>query len=90
MVLGRLRDALNDRDPDAMLKCFHPDYRSEQPAHPRWLHPRASLQAMRDTTSALHPGISSKTPLIGDVSGTGPGFCAPVYASPVWHGVILR
>jgi ketosteroid isomerase-like protein len=34
MVLGRLRDALNDRDPDAMLKCFHPDYRSEQPAHP--------------------------------------------------------
>jgi hypothetical protein len=33
-VLGRLRDALNDRDPDAMLECFHPGYRSEQPAHP--------------------------------------------------------
>ena len=33
-VLGRLRDALNDRDPDAMLECFHADYRSEQPAHP--------------------------------------------------------
>ncbi|HET7272752.1 MAG TPA: nuclear transport factor 2 family protein [Rubrobacter sp.] len=33
-VLERLRDALNAHDPDAMLECFDPDYRSEQPAHP--------------------------------------------------------
>jgi len=33
-VLERLRDALNRRDLDAMLECFDPDYRSEQPAHP--------------------------------------------------------
>jgi hypothetical protein len=34
MVLERLRDALNGRDVDAMLECFDPDYKSEQPAHP--------------------------------------------------------
>ncbi len=33
-VLERLRDALNGRDVDAMLECFSPDYKSEQPAHP--------------------------------------------------------
>ena len=33
-VLERLRHALNRRDLDAMLECFDPDYRSEQPAHP--------------------------------------------------------
>jgi hypothetical protein len=33
-VLERLRDALNGRDLDAMLECFDPDYKSEQPAHP--------------------------------------------------------
>jgi ketosteroid isomerase-like protein len=33
-VLEQLRDAQNRRDVDAMLECFDPDYRSEQPAHP--------------------------------------------------------
>jgi ketosteroid isomerase-like protein len=33
-VIERLRDALNGRDLDAMLECFGPDYRSEQPVHP--------------------------------------------------------
>jgi hypothetical protein len=33
-VLERLPHALNRRDLDAMLECFDPDYRSEQPAHP--------------------------------------------------------
>jgi len=33
-VLERLRDAQNRHDLDAMLECFDPDYRSEQPAHP--------------------------------------------------------
>jgi hypothetical protein len=33
-VVERLREALNRHDPDAMLECFDPDYRSEQPAHP--------------------------------------------------------
>ena len=32
-VLEQLRDAQNRRDLDAMLECFDPDYRSEQPAH---------------------------------------------------------
>jgi hypothetical protein len=33
-VIERLREALNSHDPEAMLECFDPDYKSEQPAHP--------------------------------------------------------
>jgi hypothetical protein len=33
-VLARLVEATNDHDLEAMLECFKPDYRSEQPAHP--------------------------------------------------------
>lgn len=31
---GRLVQATNDHDLEAMLACFETDYRSEQPAHP--------------------------------------------------------
>jgi limonene-1,2-epoxide hydrolase len=33
-VLDKLLVAMNDHDLDAMIALFHPDYRSEQPAHP--------------------------------------------------------
>ena len=33
-VAERLRDAINGHDLDALLDCFGPDYRSEQPVHP--------------------------------------------------------
>jgi limonene-1,2-epoxide hydrolase len=33
-VIERLREAMNRHDPDAMVECFDPGYRSEQPAHP--------------------------------------------------------
>ena len=33
-VIERLREAMNRHDPEAMLECFDPDYKSEQPAHP--------------------------------------------------------
>jgi predicted SnoaL-like aldol condensation-catalyzing enzyme len=33
-VIERLCEAINQHDPDAMVECFDPDYRSEQPAHP--------------------------------------------------------
>ena len=33
-VVKRLREAMNRHDPEAMLECFDPNYRSEQPAHP--------------------------------------------------------
>lgn len=33
-VLERLRSAMNQHDLEAMLECFDPDYRSEQPLHP--------------------------------------------------------
>jgi ketosteroid isomerase-like protein len=33
-VLERLLRAMNDHDLDAFLACIHPEYQSEQPAHP--------------------------------------------------------
>ena len=33
-VVHRLHDAMNRHDLDAFVACFHPAYRSEQPAHP--------------------------------------------------------
>lgn len=33
-VVEQLQDAMNEHDLEAMLECFDPDYRSEQPAHP--------------------------------------------------------
>ena len=33
-VIERLCEAINQHDPDAMVECFDPGYRSEQPAHP--------------------------------------------------------
>jgi ketosteroid isomerase-like protein len=33
-VLDRLQRAMNDHDLEAFLACIHPNYRSEQPAHP--------------------------------------------------------
>ncbi|MEJ7631922.1 MAG: nuclear transport factor 2 family protein [Rubrobacteraceae bacterium] len=32
-VIERLHEALNRRDPETLLDCFDPEYRSEQPAH---------------------------------------------------------
>jgi hypothetical protein len=34
-TIARLRDAMNRHDTDAMAALFAPDYRSEQPLHPR-------------------------------------------------------
>lgn len=33
-VVERLRDAVNQHDLEALLRCMDDDYRSEQPAHP--------------------------------------------------------
>jgi ketosteroid isomerase-like protein len=33
-VLDQLQRAMNEHDLEVLLACFHPDYRSEQPAHP--------------------------------------------------------
>jgi len=33
-VLAELNTALNDRNVAALVRCFDPDYESEQPAHP--------------------------------------------------------
>jgi hypothetical protein len=34
MVIERMAEALNRHDLEALLGCFDPNYRSEQPAHP--------------------------------------------------------
>jgi ketosteroid isomerase-like protein len=37
-VLERMQRALNDRDLEAYVACYSPDYRSEQPIHPEWTY----------------------------------------------------
>ena len=37
-VLQRLYKALNDRDLEAYVACYAPEYRSEQPIHPEWAY----------------------------------------------------
>jgi hypothetical protein len=41
-VVDRLIEATNDHDVEAMMECFHQDYRSGQP-----LHPDVGFTAMR-------------------------------------------
>ena len=44
-VIERLREAMNRHDPDAMVECFDPDYRSEQPAHPNRIERMQPIQS---------------------------------------------
>lgn len=58
-VTARLRDAMNGHDLDALLDCFHEDYRSEQPVHPgRGFGGRAQV---RDNWSEIFAGVPDFT-----------------------------
>ncbi len=54
-VIQRLHEAMNAHDLEAFLACFHPEYRSEQPAHPD----RAfqSVDQVRQNWSKIFAGI---------------------------------
>jgi ketosteroid isomerase-like protein len=55
-VLDRLQRAMNEHDLDALLACFHPDYQSEQPAHPE--RGFGGLEQVEKNWAALFSGIS--------------------------------
>jgi limonene-1,2-epoxide hydrolase len=54
-VLRRLHEAMNRHDLEAFLSCFHPQYRSEQPAHPDRAF--GGVEQVRKNWSALFAGI---------------------------------
>ena len=54
-VLARLVEATNDHDLEAMLECFKPDYRSEQPAHPA--REFQGIEQVRKNWSALMESV---------------------------------
>ena len=54
-VLARLQRAMNEHDLGAMLACMHPDYRSEQPAHPE--RGFGGREQVEKNWSALFAGI---------------------------------
>lgn len=55
-VTTRLRDAMNSHDIEALVDCFHEDYRSEQPVHPgRGFGGRDQVRA---NWSAIFSGVS--------------------------------
>lgn len=54
-VLVRLHKAMNQHDLEAFLSCFHPRYRSEQPAHPDRAF--GGVEQVRKNWSTLFSGI---------------------------------
>jgi ketosteroid isomerase-like protein len=54
-TIGRVHDAMNQRDLKAFVACFHPDYRSEQPAHPN--RGFGGREQVEKNWSALFDGI---------------------------------
>ncbi len=55
-VLVRLHQAMNQHDLEAFLSCFHPRYRSEQPAHPDRAF--GGVEQVQKNWSAIFPGIA--------------------------------
>jgi ketosteroid isomerase-like protein len=67
MVVERVRAAMNARDIDALLACFHDDYRSEQPAHPDRAF--GGRDQVRENWSAIFEGVPDFTAeLVGAVA----------------------
>lgn len=54
-AIERLHNAMNQRDLEAFVACFHPDYRSEQPAHPN--RGFGGREQVEKNWSALFEGI---------------------------------
>jgi ketosteroid isomerase-like protein len=54
-VTERLAAALNAHDIEAFVGCFHPDYRSEQPAHPDRAF--GGPEQVRSNWSAIFAGV---------------------------------
>jgi len=54
-VIERLRDAQNRHDLDALIACFHPNYQSEQPAHPNRAF--GGMEQVRTNWAAMFAGI---------------------------------
>lgn len=54
-VLARLHAAMNQHDLGAFLACFHPEYRSEQPAHPDRAF--GGIEQVRKNWSTVFSGI---------------------------------
>ncbi len=55
-VLVRLHQAMNQHDLEAFLSCFHPRYRSEQPAHPDRAF--GGVEQVQKNWSAIFSGIA--------------------------------
>jgi ketosteroid isomerase-like protein len=70
-MVHRLRRAVDDHDLDAVVDCFHPDYRNETPAHPdRGFHGQEQVRANWERIFAGVPDITAdvmRTAVAGDV-----------------------
>lgn len=69
-VLEQLHAAMNKHDLEAMLECFDPDYRREQPLHPDWGFD--GKEQVRKNWSAIFEGFPDiRAELVGHASGEG-------------------
>lgn len=66
----RLHDAMNAHDLEALLACFHEDYRSEQPVHPgRGFGGRDQVRANWSTIFSGVPDFAAELVSSAEVEG---------------------
>jgi ketosteroid isomerase-like protein len=79
-TISRLRDAINQHDPEAVARLFAPEYRSEQPLHPqRGFGGREQVAATWSEMFADVPNLEA-----GVVKETTAGTTS--WSEWVWHG----
>ena len=60
-VIGRIAEATNSHDLDALVECFAPDYRNETPVHPdRGFVGREQVQKNWSQIFALVPDVTAE------------------------------
>ncbi len=96
--VARLREAVNDRDLDAVVACFTSDYCNETPAHPdRSFDGHAQVRTNWQRIFAGLPDVTARvlrTAVNGDVvwsewelSGHGPGGVSQILRGVIIFGV---
>jgi hypothetical protein len=79
-TMERMRRAMNDGDIDAFVSLFHPDYASEQPAHPD--REFGGREQVRENWTAMFGSMPDFTAEIRDRSTTGD----MAWTEWVWRG----
>jgi limonene-1,2-epoxide hydrolase len=79
-VVHRLHEAVNNHDLEALVACFDPGYRSEQPAHPNRVF--VGNEQVRNNWSRMFAGMSDFHADLSGLAAQGD----TVWSEWVWSG----